>query len=118
MATNILHSLWAVAMSVYVSRFVSRLSTILMLSAVGRFSGIVPTSSRMVFRRRKAEGLRAIDATTFRVGDLFAWHLRVEPSRDRSATVQPWAGLKNPFRIPLTGFKCGINRRLIRRTGA
>jgi hypothetical protein len=48
MATNILHSLWAVAMSVYVSRFVSRLSTILMLSAVGRFSGIVPPRSRRV----------------------------------------------------------------------
>jgi hypothetical protein len=49
-----------------------------MLSAVGRFSGIVPPSSRMVFRRRK--GMRAIEATTFnRVGDLFAWHPRVEP---------------------------------------
>ena len=61
--------------------------------------------------------MRAIDATTFRVGDIFAWHPKVEPSRDRSATVQPWAGLKNPFRIPFTSFKSGVNRSLIRRTG-
>ena len=57
--------------------------------------------------------MRAIDATTFRVGDIFAWHPRVEPSRGRSATVQPWAGLSNPFRILVTGFKSGVNRSLV-----
>jgi len=69
---------WQCAFLLRLEPLDSRPSAILMLSAVGRFSGIVPPSSRMVFRRRK--GMRAIEATTFnRVGDLFAWHPRVEP---------------------------------------
>ena len=47
-----------------------------MLSAVSRFSGVVPPNSRMVVRRGK--GGRAIDATTFRGEDLFARNPRVE----------------------------------------
>lgn len=60
----------------------------------------------------KRNGMRAIDATTFRVGDLFAWHRRVALSLGRDATVQPLAGLKNPFRIPLAGFECGVKSKL------
>ena len=52
---------------------------------------------RLIYRCNRPKGLRTIDATAFRVGDLFAWH---------------------PFRIHLTSFKSGVNRRLIRRTGA
>ena len=88
------------------SPFFSRISTILMRFAVGGFSSIVPLVARMVFRRRKVEGLRAIEATIFRVERLFAWH----PSRTVAATECDgcWAGFKNLFRIPVTSFKRGV----------
>jgi len=47
-------------------------------------------------RARKVWGF---DATAFGVDDLLTRLPRVEPSRGRGATVRPWAGLHNPFRI-------------------
>jgi hypothetical protein len=45
------------------------------------------------------KGVGQCDTTAFRVDDDLTWFPRVEPSRGGGATVQPWAGLPNPFRI-------------------
>jgi len=51
----------------------------------------------------RARNVRGFDATAFGVDDLLTRLPRVEPSRGRGATVRPWAGLRNPFRIEGAG---------------
>ena len=57
------------------------------------------------------------DSTAFRVEDELGRSPRVEPSRGRGATVQPWAGLCNPFRIALIGESTAFRVGNISRAG-
>src|ERR1035441_4061168 len=47
----------------------------------------------------RGKARRKFGATAFRVDDPFVWFPRVGPPPLCPATVQPWAGLHNPFRI-------------------
>jgi len=49
--------------------------------------------------RGKGETTAGYLLATLRVEDPLARHRTIEPSRGKEATVQPWAGLHNPFRI-------------------